>query len=158
MSDDVIDKTLTPSEQAYQLYTSKTDMDAIAQTLKKSSRTIYRYIEKEKKIAAGSKKKKLNLTDKTVTVKSKRHIKTNTHNSSSANSRQGDKPGILLKITEEILEDALARVLESDPVKALGPALTFLDKKKSLSINDDDTMQTEEQKKYYNEVLNNIYR
>ena len=36
--------------------------------------------------------------------------------------------------------------------------LTFLDKKKSLSVADDDTMQTEEQKVYYNKVLNNVYQ
>ncbi|MCJ7481507.1 MAG: hypothetical protein MUO31_00925 [Thermodesulfovibrionales bacterium] len=68
----------------------------------------------------------------------------------------GDIPGIL-KLTEEILEDALVRVLQQDPAKALGPALAFLDKKKSLSINDDDTQQTEDQKTYYNEVLKNVY-
>ena len=69
MSDDVIDKSLSPSEQAYQLYTSKTDVEAIAHTLKKTTRTIYRYIKKEKKIVAGSKNKKLNLTDKVVNDK-----------------------------------------------------------------------------------------
>ena len=80
------------------------------------------------------------------------------HLSTSDDARQGDKPGTPLKLTEEVLEDALVRVLQSDPTKALGPALTFLDKKKSLSVNDDETEQTEDQKKYYNEVLNNIYR
>jgi len=47
--------------------------------------------------------------------------------------------GGLQKLTEEIFEDALVRVLYEDPTKALAPALAFLDKKKSLSVEDTDT-------------------
>ena len=48
-------------------------------------------------------------------------------------------PGGFFSLTEEILEDALVRVLQSDPAKALGPAIAFLDKKKGLSVEDQDT-------------------
>jgi len=83
--------------------------------------------------------------------------KNNTPHSQTPQSRQGDKPGTPLKLTEEILETALVHALIDDPIKALNPALAFLDKKKSLSVEDGDTEQTEDQKKYYNEVLKNIY-
>lgn len=62
---------------------------------------------------------------------------------SADTSRQGDKPGTPLeKLTEEILEDALVKALRDDPTRALNPALAFLDKKKGLSVSDDDTNQT----------------
>ena len=82
----------------------------------------------------------------------------NTPHSQTPQSRQGDKPGTPLKLTEEVLETALVKALRDDPIKALNPALAFLDKKKSLSVADDETEQTEDQKKYYNEVLSNVYR
>ena len=82
----------------------------------------------------------------------------NTPHSQTPQSRQGDKPGTPLKLTEEVLETALVKALRDDPIKALNPALAFLDKKKSLSVADDDTEQTEDIKNYYNEVLKNIYQ
>ena len=75
----------------------------------------------------------------------------------STGRQPGHKVDTPLKLTEEILETALVRALIDDPIKALNPALAFLDKKKSLSVNDGETEQTEDQKKYYNEVLRNIY-
>ena len=56
--------------------------------------------------------------------------------------RSHSPTGGLRKLTEEVFEDALVRVLDTDPAKALGPALAFLDKKKSLSIEDTDTHQS----------------
>jgi len=51
-------------------------------------------------------------------------------------------PGTPLKLTEEILETALVHALRDDPIKAIGPALQFLDKKKGLSIEGADTKQS----------------
>ncbi len=50
--------------------------------------------------------------------------------------------GGLQELTEAIFEDALCRVLQTDPAKALGPALSFLDKKKQLSVEDEETSNT----------------
>ena len=52
----------------------------------------------------------------------------------------GANAGTSLKLTEEVLEDALVRVLMTQPEKGLGPALAFLDKKKGLSVESEDTI------------------
>lgn len=67
--------------------------------------------------------------------------------------------GKLRKLTEEILENAIVEVLETEPSKGLSTALAFLDKKKQLQVEDTMEQQiSDKQKKYYNEVLKNVYQ
>ena len=65
------------------------------------------------------------------------------HSTANNPSQEGaNLPGTPLKLTEEILETALVHALRDDPIKAIGPALQFLDKKKGLSIEGADTKQS----------------
>ena len=61
------------------------------------------------------------------------------HNLSSPRAPGGSANPTTYKLTEEVLEDAIVRVLQTDPAKGLGPAISFMDKKKSLSVEDADT-------------------
>ena len=57
----------------------------------------------------------------------------------SPNDPRSPAGGGLQRLTEEILENAIVDVLQTDPAKGLSVALAFLDKKKSLSVEDQDT-------------------
>ena len=61
------------------------------------------------------------------------------HNLSFPRAPGGSGNPTTYKLTEEVLEDAIVRVLQTDPAKGLGPAISFMDKKKSLSVEDADT-------------------
>ena len=66
--------------------------------------------------------------------------------------------GGLQTLNEEIVEDAIARVLQSTPEKALGVAVAWVEKKGKISKElVEDGQSTEQQKKFYKEVLKNVY-
>lgn len=78
---------------------------------------------------------------------------------SDAPRRGAQTPATYSKLTEEVVEDAIVRVLQTNPEKAISVATSFLDKKKAISIEDQDEMEmSSKMKHYYQGVLENIYR
>ena len=66
--------------------------------------------------------------------------------------------GGLHVLNESIVEDAIARVLHENPEKALGVAVAWVEKKGRISKEIvEDGQSTEQQKKFYKEVLKNVY-
>ena len=62
------------------------------------------------------------------------------------------------ELNEAIVEDAIARVLHENPEKALGVAVSWVEKKGRISKEMvEDGQSTEQQKKFYKEVLKNVY-
>lgn len=62
------------------------------------------------------------------------------HTSENADDRRLKTAGG--KLTEAILEQAIVKALDQDPIKALPVAFQFLREKKGLSVEDEDTTNT----------------
>ena len=65
------------------------------------------------------------------------------HPDQSVSSAPDDprKGGGSLKLTEDLIETAIARVLLENPEKGLSAAISWMDKKKAISVEDEDTKQ-----------------